>query len=57
MRDIEMIAPRLRLKAGRTIGGDAVAELAFRALEAAAVSVLLRKLPLSPRAVYQNAHL
>ena len=43
--DIEVVAPGLCFEAGGTVGGDAVAEPAFRALEAAAVCVLLRKLP------------
>src|SRR5262249_50099313 len=56
VRDIEMVARRLRLEAGRAVGGDTVAEAAVDALEVAALAGLLRQLLVAPDTVDQYTH-
>src|SRR5262249_58910504 len=56
MRDVEMVARRLRLEAGGAVRRDAVAEAAVGALELAGLAGLLRQLLVAPDAVDQYAH-
>src|SRR5439155_10766284 len=51
--DVEVVAARLRLEAGRAVSGDEVAELAFRTHEAARD---LGRAPLGPFSVDEHAH-
>jgi hypothetical protein len=57
VRNIEVISPRLRVKAGGVVGCDTVAKSAVGALEVAGAADLLRKLFVAPAAVDENAHL
>src|SRR5262249_44727440 len=56
VRDVEVIAAGLRLVAGRTVGRDAVAELALGAAKVAFSAGFLRQLLVAPYAVDQHAH-
>src|SRR5207302_3784835 len=53
---VEVITARLRLEAGRPVGGDTIAEPAFRAPELAERAYLLRKLLIAPFSVNDNTH-
>ena len=54
--DIEVIAPGLGRKAGRTVGRDAVAEYAVHALEIAGFADLVDRIFVAPLAVNQHTH-
>jgi hypothetical protein len=56
MRDVEMVAPRLRLESGGAVGRDAVAEPAVDALERAVLAGFRGEILVAPLAVHQDSH-
>jgi hypothetical protein len=56
VRDIEMVAARLGLESGRTVGRDAVAEPAVGAAELSEAAGLLREVLVTPNPLDQHAH-